>query len=309
MASQAVASTTQASFVGKKSASTYRAAAARLCKAPRSAAPLTRSIRAKNTTQSRRALTIQANDDEDPPPSPMVIVPFQQALNGLLSKRIIRLGGEVNDDISNSIVAQLLYLDAKDPDEDITLYINSPGGSVTAGMAMFDTMRHIRPDVKTVCVGMAASMGAFLLSAGTKGKRYALPNCRIMIHQPLGGARGQAQDIYLQSMEMMHHKETLNNYLAEFCGKSFAEMKKDTDRDFFLGAHEAVEYGVVDHVLENERWSKVSQLDMQMYDFEQYDWRELPTLDPENPENIKLAQKEAEDRRKAKEDGKAQKTY
>jgi len=225
----------------------------------------------------------------------MVIAPFQQSLSALLGQRIIRLGGEVNDDICNSLVAQMLYLDAMDPDEDITMYINSPGGSVTAGMAVFDTMRHVRPDIKTVCVGMAASMGAFLLSSGTKGKRYTLPNSRIMIHQPLGGAQGQATDIELQAMEMMHHKETLNGFLAEFCGKTMEEMKADTDRDFFLGAHEAVEYGVVDHVLSNKRWDEVAKVDMGMYDFDKYDWRELPSLDPMDPRNIAEAKREMEE--------------
>mmetsp|Transcript_36952 Transcript_36952/g.62226 ORF Transcript_36952/g.62226 Transcript_36952/m.62226 type:complete len:309 (+) Transcript_36952:81-1007(+) len=304
MASHAVASTTQCALTAPTTPAAHRATLARLCAKPRPAAALTRSFKTNKHTTARRALSVRA-DDEDPPPSAMVIVPFQQALNGLLAKRIIRLGGEVNDDICNSIVAQLLYLDQKDPEEDITLYINSPGGSVTAGMAVFDTMRHIRPDVKTVCVGMAASMGAFLLSAGTKGKRYTLPNSRIMIHQPLGGARGQAADIELQAMEMMHHKNYLNKYLAEFCGKTDAEMKRDTDRDFFLGAHEAVAYGVVDHVIENERWNEVQKLPMQMYDFAKYDWRELPTLDPENPENIKLAKREADERRAKKEADKA----
>jgi len=240
-------------------------------------------------------------------PSMMVIAPFQQALNSLLQQRIVRLGGEVNDDIANSIVAQFLYLDAIDPEEDITFYINSPGGSVTAGMAIFDTMRHIRPDVKTVCVGMAASMGAFLLASGTQGKRYTLPNSRIMIHQPLGGARGQATDIELQAMEMMYHKETLNNFLAEFCHKTFEEMKRDTDRDFFLGAHEAVEYGVVDAVISNTRWDEVAKVDMGMYDFDQYDWRELPTLDPMNQANIDAAKKDLEEKKQKKQEDAAKK--
>lgn len=230
----------------------------------------------------------------------MVIAPFQQALSTLLTQRIMRLGGEVNDDIANSLVAQMLYLDAQDPEEDITFYINSPGGSVTAGMAIFDTMRHVRPQIKTVCVGMAASMGAFLLSSGEQGKRYTLPNSRIMIHQPLGGAQGQATDIELQAMEMMYHKETLNGFMAEFCGKSMAEMKADTDRDFFLGAYEAVEYGVVDHVLSNKRWDEVAKVDMGMYDFDQYDWRELPTLDPMDERNIAEAARELDESRKKK---------
>mmetsp|Transcript_31201 Transcript_31201/g.43242 ORF Transcript_31201/g.43242 Transcript_31201/m.43242 type:complete len:266 (+) Transcript_31201:52-849(+) len=254
----------------------------------------------------RRSLVVRADDDDDAP-SPMMIAPFQSALNALLSQRIVRLGGEVNDEIANSIVAQFLYLDAVDPEADVTFYINSPGGSVTAGMAIFDTMRHIRPDVKTVCVGMAASMGAFLLASGTQGKRYALPNARIMIHQPLGGAQGQATDIEIQANEMMYHKETLNKFLAEFTGKTFAEMKADTDRDFFLSSEEAVEYGVIDSVVENERWNRVKSLDMEMYDFLDHDWRELPTLDPENPLNINSsnAQKEEEDKKKKAEEKKA----
>eukprot|EP00854_Cymbomonas_tetramitiformis_P013894 gene13894-16420_t len=190
--------------------------------------------------------------------------------------------------MANAIVAQLLYLDAKDSNKDVTIYLNSPGGSVTAGMAIFDTMRHIRPDVSTTCVGMAASMGAFLLSAGTKGKRFALPNARIMIHQPLGGAQGQAADIELQTKEMMYHKENLNKYLAEFTGKTFAEMKADTDRDFFLGAEESVEYGIIDAVISNPTWDQAKQVDTGMYDFEEYDWRELPTLDPLHPANQNL---------------------
>eukprot|EP00239_Pterosperma_sp_CCMP1384_P006017 CAMPEP_0197843444 /NCGR_PEP_ID=MMETSP1438-20131217/333_1 /TAXON_ID=1461541 /ORGANISM="Pterosperma sp., Strain CCMP1384" /LENGTH=233 /DNA_ID=CAMNT_0043453603 /DNA_START=373 /DNA_END=1074 /DNA_ORIENTATION=- len=219
----------------------------------------------------------------------MVIAPFQSAINALLQRRIIRLGGEVNDDMANCIVAQLLYLDAKDPEEDITIYINSPGGSVTAGMAIFDTMRHVKANVSTVCVGQAASMGAFLLSAGTPGKRYCMPNARVMIHQPLGGAKGQATDLYIQSMEMMHHKETLTQYLADFCGKTYEEMKADTDRDFFLGANESVEYGIVDSVLPMPKWETgAATVDMDMYDFAAYDWRELPTLDPEHPANKNL---------------------
>mmetsp|Transcript_3019 Transcript_3019/g.5727 ORF Transcript_3019/g.5727 Transcript_3019/m.5727 type:complete len:308 (-) Transcript_3019:217-1140(-) len=271
--------------------------------AARPAQALTRaSARALRAPVGRRSLSIRANEEEEEMPSMMVIAPFQQALNSLLQQRIVRLGGEVNDDIANSIVAQFLYLDAIDPEEDITFYINSPGGSVTAGMAIFDTMRHIRPDVKTVCVGMAASMGAFLLASGTQGKRYTLPNSRIMIHQPLGGARGQATDIELQAMEMMYHKETLNNFLAEFCHKTFEEMKRDTDRDFFLGAHEAVEYGVVDAVISNTRWDEVAKVDMGMYDFDQYDWRELPTLDPMNQANIDAAKKDLEEKKKKKQE-------
>eukprot|EP00210_Caulerpa_lentillifera_P006481 g6193.t1 len=151
--------------------------------------------------------------------------------------------------MANLLVAQLLYLDAVNPQKDITMYVNSPGGSVTAGMAVFDTMRHIRPDVSTVCIGLAASMGAFLLASGQQGKRYSLLNSRIMIHQPLGGAQGQAADIEIQANEILHHKLTLNGYLAEFTGKPLDVITEDTDRDFFLGPEEAVEYGLIDAVI------------------------------------------------------------
>ena len=151
--------------------------------------------------------------------------------------------------MANLLVAQLLYLDSADPKRDITMYVNSPGGSVTAGMAVFDTMRHIRPDVSTVCVGLAASMGAFLLASGKLGKRYSLPNARIMIHQPLGGAQGQAADIEIQANEILHHKLTLNGYLSRFTGQGMARITADTDRDFFMSAAEAVEYGLVDAVV------------------------------------------------------------
>merc|ERR1719230_906091 len=156
------------------------------------------------------------------------------------------MGGAIDDDMANLIVAQLLYLDYDDPKKDVTIYVNSPGGSVTAGMAIFDTMRHIRPEVSTVCVGLAASMGAFLLAAGQQGKRYSLPNSRIMIHQPLGGAQGQAADIEIQANEILHHKLTLNGHLAEFTDQSIEQITMDTDRDFFMSANEAVEYGLID---------------------------------------------------------------
>mmetsp|Transcript_17331 Transcript_17331/g.56729 ORF Transcript_17331/g.56729 Transcript_17331/m.56729 type:complete len:282 (-) Transcript_17331:39-884(-) len=184
------------------------------------------------------------------PPSPYVMERFQATLTQLFPQRIIRMGGAVDDEMANMIVAQLLYLDASDPKADITMYVNSPGGSVTAGMAIFDTMRHVRPNVSTVCCGLAASMGAFLLASGQKGKRYSLPNSRIMIHQPLGGAQGQADDIEIQANEIMHHKLTLNGYLAEFSGKSLETIMADTDRDFFMSAAEAVEYGLIDGVIE-----------------------------------------------------------
>jgi ATP-dependent Clp protease protease subunit len=196
-----------------------------------------------------RSYDIRAQQGKGPPP--MVMERFQGVASQLMNQRIIRLGGAVDDDSCNLIVAQLLWLDAMDPKKDITIYVNSPGGSVTAGMAVFDTMRHVRPDVSTVCVGLAASMGAFLLSAGQQGKRYSMPNSRIMIHQPLGGAQGQAADIEIQANEIMHHKSTLNGYIAEFCGKPLDVVMEDTDRDFFMSAADAKEYGLVDHVIDN----------------------------------------------------------
>ncbi|KAM7276799.1 hypothetical protein ACFE04_018665 [Oxalis oulophora] len=176
---------------------------------------------------------------------------FQSVITQLFQYRIIRCGGAVEDDMANTIVAQLLYLDAIDPNKDIVMYINSPGGSVTAGMAIFDAMNHIRPDVSTVCVGLAASMGAFLLSAGAKGKRYSLPNSRIMIHQPLGGAQGGQTDIDIQANEMLHHKATLNGYLSYHTGQSLDKINQDTDRDFFMSAKESKEYGLIDGVIMN----------------------------------------------------------
>ncbi|XP_022890521.1 ATP-dependent Clp protease proteolytic subunit 5, chloroplastic-like isoform X1 [Olea europaea var. sylvestris] len=184
-------------------------------------------------------------------PPPMVQERFMSVISQLFQYRIIRCGGAVDDDMANIIVAQLLYLDAVDPTKDIVMYVNSPGGSVTAGMAVFDTMRHIRPDVSTVCVGLAASMGAFLLSAGTRGKRYSLPNSRIMIHQPLGGAQGGQTDIDIQANEMLHHKANLNGYLAYHTGQSLEKINQDTDRDFFMSAKEAKEYGLIDGVILN----------------------------------------------------------
>eukprot|EP00899_Mesostigma_viride_P027744 jgi/Mesvir1/8154/Mv12465-RA.1 len=186
-------------------------------------------------------------------PNPMMVDRFQNSLSSLFQQRIIRCGGAVDDDMANVIVAQLLYLDAVDPKKDIIMYVNSPGGSVTAGMAIFDTMRHIRPDVSTVCVGLAASMGAFLLSAGTKGKRFSLPNSRIMIHQPLGGTQGQATDIEIQANEIMHHKITLNKYLALHTGQPEEKVDRDTDRDFFMSPEEALEYGMIDGIISNPR--------------------------------------------------------
>lgn len=168
----------------------------------------------------------------------------------LLKDRIIFLGGAINDHVANLIVAQLLFLQAQDPDKHIDLYINSPGGSVTAGFAIHDTMKHIRPEVRTICVGLAASMGAFLLAAGTKGRRYALPNSKIMIHQPWGGVQGQASDIEIHAREILRDRERLNKLLAGYTGRSLEEIARDTDRDRYMSGEEAKEYGLVDNILE-----------------------------------------------------------
>lgn len=169
----------------------------------------------------------------------------------LLKDRIIFLGDEVNDTTASLVVAQMLFLEADDPDKDIHLYINSPGGSITAGMAIYDTMNYIKPDVSTICIGMAASMGAFLLNAGTKGKRFALPNSEIMIHQPLGGTRGQATDIKIHADRIIRLKAKLNQIMSERTGQPLEVVEKDTERDNFLSADEAVEYGLVDKVIES----------------------------------------------------------
>lgn len=171
--------------------------------------------------------------------------------NRLFLERIIFLGKEVDDEIANNIVAQMLYLDSEDPGKDIRLYINSPGGSITAGLAIFDTMQHIKSDVATICVGLAASMGSFLLMAGTKGKRFALPHSRIMIHQPIGGARGQATDIAIEAKEILRLKHLLNKEYADRTGQPVEKIERDTDRDNFLSAEEAKEYGLIDRVIES----------------------------------------------------------
>ena len=168
----------------------------------------------------------------------------------LLRERIIFLGSQIDSELANLIVAQLLFLEAEDPDKDIYLYINSPGGSVTAGMGIFDTMNHIRSDVSTICVGLAASMGAFLLSAGTKGKRMSLPHSRIMIHQPLGGAQGQATDIEIQAKEILYHKRRLNEHLAAHTGQPLEKIAEDTERDFFMSPEESRQYGLIDQVID-----------------------------------------------------------
>ena len=170
----------------------------------------------------------------------------------LLKDRIIMLGSAIDDNVANSIVSQLLFLQAQDSEKDIYLYINSPGGSVTAGFAIYDTIQHIKPDVQTICICMAASMGSFLLAAGTKGKRFALPNAEVMIHQPLGGAQGQATEIEIAANHILKTREKLNRILAERTGQSIERIQKDTDRDNFLTADEAKEYGLIDHVMQPE---------------------------------------------------------
>jgi ATP-dependent Clp protease protease subunit len=174
----------------------------------------------------------------------------------LLKDRIIMLSGEVNDQVASTIVAQMLFLEAEDPEKDIYFYINSPGGVVTAGMAMYDTMNYIRPDVATICIGQAASMGSFLLSSGAKGKRFALPHSRIMIHQPLGGAQGQASDIAIQAKEILRMKAELNEILAKNTGQKIKTVENDTDRDYFMSAQEALDYGLIDEVLTKKEKSE-----------------------------------------------------
>ena len=167
----------------------------------------------------------------------------------LLKDRIIFLGTAMNDEVANLLIAQLLFLESEEPDKDINFYINSPGGIVTAGMAVYDTMQYIKPDITTVCIGQAASMGAVLLTAGTNGKRYSLPNSRILIHQPMGGFQGQASDIEIQAREILRMKDTLNQILVKHTGKKIEEIQGDTDRDFFMTGEEAKIYGIIDHVI------------------------------------------------------------
>jgi ATP-dependent Clp protease protease subunit len=172
----------------------------------------------------------------------------------LLREHIIFLGTPIDDDVANAVSAQMLFLEAENPEKDIQLYINSPGGSVTAGMGIYDTMQQIRPDVVTICYGLAASMGAFLLASGTAGKRMCLPNSRIMIHQPLGGAQGQAVDIEIQAKEILYHKQTLNQLLAHHTGQPLERIEVDTERDFFMSAQEAKEYGLIDQVITKQNF-------------------------------------------------------
>ena len=191
---------------------------------------------------------------------PLIPIVIEQSSRGeraydiysrLLKDRIIFIGSAMNDEIANLIIAQLLFLESEDPDKDINFYINSPGGLVTAGLAVYDTMQYIKPDIATVCIGQAASMGALLLTAGTKGKRYSLPNARILIQQPMGGFQGQASDIAIQANEILRMKDTLNNILAEHTGKNLKQIQTDTDRDFFMTGEEAQAYGLIDHVIIN----------------------------------------------------------
>ena len=169
----------------------------------------------------------------------------------LLKDRIIFLGSAIDDDVANLVIAQLLFLESEDPDKDINFYINSPGGIITAGMAIYDTMQYIKPDIATVCIGQAASMGAVLLAAGASGKRYSLPHSRIMIHQPAGGFQGQAADIAIHAREILRVKELLNEIMAKHCGQPLERIQADTDRDFFMNGHQAKEYGIIDHVIVN----------------------------------------------------------
>jgi ATP-dependent Clp protease protease subunit len=191
---------------------------------------------------------------------PVIPVVIEQSSRGeraydiysrLLKDRIIFLGTAMNDEVANLLIAQLLFLESEDPDKDINFYINSPGGLVTAGMAVYDTMQYIKPDITTVCIGQAASMGALLLTAGAAGKRYSLPNSRILIHQPMGGFQGQASDIEIQAKEILRMKDTLNKILVKHTGKNMEQIQRDTDRDFFMTGEEAKTYGIIDHVITN----------------------------------------------------------
>jgi ATP-dependent Clp protease protease subunit len=191
---------------------------------------------------------------------PLIPIVIEQSSRGeraydiysrLLKDRIIFIGSPMSDEIANLLIAQLLFLESEDPDKDINFYINSPGGLVTAGMAVYDTMQYIKPDIATVCIGQAASMGALLLTAGTKNKRYSLPNSRILIHQPMGGFQGQASDIEIQAKEILRMKDTLNKIFMIHTGKDLEQIQSDTDRDFFMTSQEAKEYGLIDHVIVN----------------------------------------------------------
>lgn len=242
-----------------------------------SSCKLTRTTTSSSTTRSTKMYYYSHNhplrmDEPDPevdprrknpdekPPAPPVRMPVidmgdgkqMDVISRLLQDRILLLGQQVDDEVANVLVAQLLYLANEDPEKDITLYINSPGGSVSAGMAIYDTMQYVPCDVSTVCFGMAASMGAFLLGAGAKGKRKALPNARVMIHQPLGGAQGQAADIEIQAKEILFIREVLNTYIAEYTDQPKDKIEEDCDRDFFMTAEEALDYGIIDEVVKTK---------------------------------------------------------
>ncbi|KUK81222.1 MAG: ATP-dependent Clp protease proteolytic subunit [Mesotoga prima] len=177
----------------------------------------------------------------------------------LLSERIVFLGWPIDDEVSNIVVAQLLFLESQDPEKDISLYINTPGGSITSGLAIYDTMQYVKPDISTICIGMAASMGAILLAGGTKGKRFALPNSRVMIHQPFGGAEGVAKDIEIRAKEILYLRDELNKILARHTGQSIKKIEKDADRDFFMSSAEAVDYGMIDKVIEQKTKEKAEE--------------------------------------------------
>ena len=177
----------------------------------------------------------------------------------LLKDRIIFLGDAIHDDMANTIIAQLLFLESEDPDREVSVYINSPGGSVTAGLAIYDTMQYIKPDVATICMGQCASMGALLLASGTKGKRYALPHSRVMIHQPMGGVQGQATDIDIQAKELLKMKETVHQILVEHTGQSIKKIRQDTERDFFMSGEEALKYGIVDRIIKKREINPESE--------------------------------------------------
>ncbi|CAE8612448.1 unnamed protein product, partial [Polarella glacialis] len=212
----------------------------------------------------RRTVAVCAEKEKKTPSSPnMPMVATGSGpidvMSKLMGDRILMLSGGVNDEMANVMVAQILYLANKDPEKEITIYINSPGGSVSAGMAIYDAMQFVPCDVSTVCFGMAASMGAFLLGAGTKGKRRCLPNARIMIHQPLGGAGGQAADIELQAKEILFLRDILNTYLADFTGKTMEVVEKDCDRDYYMTPEEAVTYGIIDEVITTRSWPRLEK--------------------------------------------------
>lgn len=217
-----------------------------------------RSVLSRATRpQASLTMTMRGPKPQKKPPAPVPMVTFGEnqmdVYSRLAKDRILLLGRQVDDEVANALVAQMLFLSADDPTKDITLYINSPGGSVSAGLAIFDAMQYIPCDVATICFGTAASMGAFLLSAGTKGKRKSLPNSRIMIHQPLGGAQGQAADIEIQAKEILFIRSLLNAYLAGATGQDLARIETDTDRDFFMTPEEGLEYGIIDEVISTKR--------------------------------------------------------